>query len=97
MAYSDHPELPFLTAGAIAIVGGSIKNHGWPPSAPKAIIGTVVLVIAASATADSPIAPVVHALGVLLVVASLMAAVNAVQSSKKAPAKASTNVANAAK
>lgn len=68
------PEMPFLAAGAIAIVGGVRKHKGMPPELMKSAIGTVALVILASATADSPIAPLVRAIGLLLLLAAVVAA-----------------------
>lgn len=76
------PELPFLAAGGVAIVGGAIAEKHWPNNGAKAVVGTVALVIAASATADSRIAPLVHAIGLLLLLTSIMAAVKQVNSKK---------------
>lgn len=69
------PELPFLGAGAVAIIGGAIAEKQWPANGIKAAIGTVALVIAASATANTRIAPLVHAIGLLLLLTAVMAAV----------------------
>lgn len=76
------PELPYLAAGTLAVAGGVIREHGWPPNLTRSIIGTVVLVIAASTATDTRFAPLVHAIGLLLVLAATMAAVRAVQSRK---------------
>lgn len=78
----SHPELPFLAAGGIAIAGGVAKEHKWPSNAANAIIGTVALTVVASATANTRIAPLVHAIGLLLVLTTVMAAVTTVQASK---------------
>lgn len=77
------PEMPFLAAGAIAIGGGAIKNHGWPTNTLTSVIGTVALVIFASATADSKIAPLVRAIGLLVLLAASMAAIKSVISARK--------------
>ncbi len=77
------PEMPFLAAGAVTIAGGAIKEKKWPANTTRALIGTVTLVVVASATADSRIAPLVHAIGLLLLLAAVMAATTAVQNSKK--------------
>jgi peptidoglycan/LPS O-acetylase OafA/YrhL len=77
------PEFPFLAAGATAIVGGAIREKQWPSEGAQAAIGTLVLVIFASATANSRIAPLVRALGLLLLLAAVMATVNAVNAAKK--------------
>ena len=78
-----HPELPFLGAGAVVLIGGAIREHGWPANATTSVIGTTVLVIAASATANTRVAPVVHAVGLLLLLTATMAAVNAASIAKK--------------
>lgn len=77
------PELPFLAAGTVAIIGGAIKEHKWPSNATNAVIGTVALTVVASASANSRIAPLVHAIGLLLLLTSVMAAVTAANSQKK--------------
>lgn len=77
------PEMPYLAAGAIAITGGAIKNHGWPANTLTSVIGTVALVIIASATSDTKIAPLVRAVGLLVLLSAFMAAVKAVITSRK--------------
>lgn len=76
------PELPFLAAGAIAVIGGVIAEGKWPSHSGSSIIGTVVLVVVASATTGTKIAPLVHAIGLLLVVAATMAAVKTAQTKR---------------
>lgn len=75
-------ELPYLAAGAIALTGGAIKNHGWPTNTLNTVIGTVALVILASATSGTKIAPLVRAIGLLIVLAASMAAIKAVTAAK---------------
>jgi hypothetical protein len=65
------PELPFLAAGAVAIVGGTKREGKFPANGMQALIATVVLVVAASATANTRIAPLVHAVGLLLLMAAV--------------------------
>lgn len=77
-----NPELPFLAAGGVALVGGAIAEKKWPSNGVKALIGTVVLVIVASASTGSRIAPLVHAVGLLLLLASVIAATNEVRKVK---------------
>jgi hypothetical protein len=72
-----NPEMPFLAAGAISLAGGVAKAKGLPSNAMQSVIGTVVLVIVASATANTRIAPLVRAVGLLLLLAATMAAVPA--------------------
>jgi hypothetical protein len=70
-----NPELPFLAAGAIAVAGGTAKaKHFPPPHMTVAVIGTLVLVIIASASKDSKAAPVIHAIGLLMLLAAVMSA-----------------------
>jgi hypothetical protein len=73
------PELPFLASGAVAIIGGAIRDKGWPSYTTRAVIGTVALVLVASATTDTRIAPLVRAVGLLLLLTTIMAAVKATQ------------------
>lgn len=63
------------------------NKGGWPVDSTRAVVGTVALVLVASATADTVIAPLVHAIGLLLLMAAVMAAVRAVQTSKKVSSK----------
>jgi hypothetical protein len=75
-----HPELPFLAAGAVSIIGGTIREKHVPHNMASSLIGTVVLVIVASATASTRIAPLVHAIGLVLLLTSVMAAVKQAKS-----------------
>ena len=77
------PELPFLAAGAVAIAGGTVRERKWPSEGGRAILGTLALVIVASATANTRIAPLVRAIGLLLLLASVMASVPAFQTKPK--------------
>lgn len=77
------PELPFLAAGAVAIAGGAARERKWPAEGGRAILGTLALVIVASATADTRIAPLVRAIGLLLLLASVMASVPAFSTKQK--------------
>ena len=70
------PEMPFLAAGAVTIIGAAVKEKHWPEKAGRSIVGTVALVILASATTDTPLAPLVHAIGLLLFLVAAMAAIN---------------------
>jgi dolichol kinase len=76
------PELPYLGAGIVSIVGGAIREKKWPETTVKSLVGTVALVIAASATADTRFAPLVRAVGMLLLLTSIMAAVKAANQAK---------------
>lgn len=69
------PEMPFLAAGAITISAGAAKAHGWPPNGARALIGTIGLVIVASATTGSAVAPIIRAMGLLVLLVAILAAV----------------------
>ena len=73
---SDHPEVPFLAAGGVAVIGATIRD-GKVPDLLTPVIGTVALVILASTTADTRAAPLVRAFGLLLLLTTGIAAVNA--------------------
>ena len=80
------PEMPYLAAGGIALAGGVIRDKSFPANGVKSVMGTIVLVVVASATANSPLAPLVHAIGMLLVLGALIAATNGYLKSKNATA-----------
>ncbi len=77
------PEMPFLAAGAVSVIGGAIREKKWPESTARAALGTIVLVVAASATTNTKAAPLVNAIGLLLLLTSIMAAVKAAQTKRK--------------
>ncbi len=86
---SGRPELPFLAAGGVAVVGSTIRT-GQLPDLTRVAVGTIGLVILASATSDSAAAPLVRAVGLLVLLVACMSAVNAVIKSKsKFPASSS--------
>lgn len=78
-----NPELPFLAAGGVSVIGGAIAEKHWPANGLKAVVGTVALVVAASATANTRIAPLVHAIGLLLLLSAIIAAVKQIQKGKR--------------
>ncbi len=71
------PEMPFLTAGAVALIGGVKREGGFPSNGVTAVVATVALVIVASATSGTKLAPVVRAVGLLVLLAAVMSAVPA--------------------
>jgi peptidoglycan/LPS O-acetylase OafA/YrhL len=77
------PELPYLAAGAVAIAGGFVRERGWPAEGTGALVGTLALVVVASATSGSDFAPLVRALGLLLLMVAVMTAVPAFQAAQK--------------
>lgn len=79
---SGHPELPFLAIGLVAVAGATIKNDEVPDLTLPAI-GTIGLVVAASASADTRYEPLVAAIGHLLLISVVIATVNAVRTKAK--------------
>ena len=77
------PEMPFLAAGAVALIGGVRREKHFPKSGIPAVVGVIVLVIVASATAGSRVAPLVRALGLLLLMAAVLSATKAFQNKGK--------------
>jgi len=73
------PEMPYLAAGAVSVIGGAIHEKKWPKNAGRALIGTIVLVLAASASTNTRIAPLVQAIGFLFLLTAVMAAVKTAQ------------------
>jgi len=78
-----NPEVPYLFAGVVTIAGGAIKEKRWPSNSTKAIIGIVTLVLVASATTGTKIAPLVRAIGLLFLLAAVLSTVRIVSASKK--------------
>jgi hypothetical protein len=81
------PELPFMAAGAISIVGGVKREGHFPSNGLTAVIGTVVLVIFASATANTKVAPLVHAMGLLVLLGATFGTVRKFQAPAPKPVK----------
>ncbi len=77
------PEMPYLAAGATSIIGGAVRQKKWPDNTVRSVIGTIVLVVAASATTNTKVAPLVQAIGFLLLLTSIMAAVRSAQQKRK--------------
>ena len=77
------PEMPYLAAGAVSIVGGIAREKRFPSHGLNAIIGTVVLVLFASMTAGTKVAPLVRAIGLLLLMAAVIAATPAFNTRKR--------------
>lgn len=71
------PEMPYLAAGMVALAGGVARERSFPAKGMTSVVGTVALVVIASATADTAIAPLVRAIGLLVLMAAVMTAVPA--------------------
>ena len=73
------PELPFIGAGVVALVGGIKREGKFPEKGVIAVVGTVLLILAASATANTRIAPAVHAFGILVLIGATFGTVRIFQ------------------
>lgn len=69
------PELPYVAATGVAVVGATMRDGHIPPLS-RAVVGLVALILVASATTGTKIAPLVHAFGLLVLLVTVMAAVN---------------------
>lgn len=79
------PETAFLAAGAVAIAGGAAQERAWPKTGYRAVVATVVLVLVASATSRTPLAPLVRALGLVMLMAAIYGATLAITKGKAKP------------
>ena len=66
------PEMPFIAATLIAIVTGVRREGGFPTNGIKALIAMSILVIVASMTADTKAALLVRAIGMALLLTSIL-------------------------
>lgn len=71
------PEMPFLAAGGVAIAGATVRDKKLPPLS-RALIGLLVLVIVASMTSNTRLAPLVSAFGMLVLLVTVIATTNIV-------------------
>jgi peptidoglycan/LPS O-acetylase OafA/YrhL len=87
--------MPYLAAGAIAIGAGFVRERKWPAEGTGALVGTIALVVVASASAETRVAPLVRAFGLLLLMISVFVAVPAFQAAqhKKSKGNSVTSVA----
>ena len=76
------PELPYLAAGAVAVTGATIRD-GKFPALGKPALGVVALVLVASATINTKAAPLIHALGLLILMVTVMAATRIIYNKQK--------------
>lgn len=77
------PEMPFLAAGGIAIAGGMAREKSWPKNGTRAALATLILVIVASATTDTPLAPLMRAFGLLAVLSAVLLTVPVMSKAQK--------------
>ena len=78
-----NPEFPYLLAGTLSLAAGWKKQGGFPSNGGTAVIATLILVLVASLSAGTKVAPVLRGFGWLLVFAAGSAAV--LEFSKAAP------------
>ena len=76
------PEFPFILSGALILIGGTIENNGYPKNGIRSLIGTLILALVASATNNTPVAPMVRAIGLLYLLAAAMRTVKVIDSAK---------------
>lgn len=69
------PEAPFILAAALVVIASVAKGGKYPPHMMRAVLGTVVLAMFASATDGTKAAPVVRAIGLLFLLSAGMAAI----------------------
>jgi hypothetical protein len=77
------PELPYLAAGSVAIAGGMAREKTWPSNGAKALMATMIVVVIASATSNTSVAPLVRAIGLLVLLTSVMASVPVFMANQK--------------
>lgn len=70
-----HPELPYLGAGVVTLIGATRREGKFPAKGLEAIAATFGLVIVTGITATTKLAPLVHAIGLLLFAASIYGAI----------------------
>lgn len=70
-------ELPYLASGGIIIIGATVRD-GKLPELTGPLLGTITMVIFASALDDTKFAPAVRAFGILLLIGAVIAAGTAI-------------------
>lgn len=71
------PEWLYAGAGAVAIAGAIRKEGRWPANGVKSVLTTALLVLVVSALDGTRLAPLLRAIGALLLMAAVYAAVRA--------------------
>lgn len=77
------PESPYLVSGALSLVAGARREGGWPKNGTAAVIATAIVVLMASYAGGTKAAPIVRALGIVLLLASAMATITAFRGSPR--------------
>lgn len=73
--------MPYLAAGAISVVGGAVKEKAFPANGILSITATIFLVIVVSMFSGTKIAPLLHAIGMLLVLGAVYGTVTKIMPS----------------
>lgn len=71
----SNPEMPFLAAGTVAMLGGIARNKSWPANGSRAVVATIAMVTVASASKGTKIEPLVRAIGLLVLMTAVIMAV----------------------
>jgi hypothetical protein len=66
-------ETPYAAAGLITLASYSAKERNWPAAGHRIILATIILIIVASASNNTVIAPLVKAVGYLVLISSVIA------------------------
>lgn len=67
----SRPEMPYLAAGAVSVIGGAVKEKAFPANGVLSITATIFLVIVVSMTSNTKVAPLMHAIGMLLLMGAI--------------------------
>ena len=67
------PEVPFIGATIVALVSAVRLEGRWPDGGIKTLVAAAVVVVIASASAGTSLAPLVRALGLATLMASVLA------------------------
>lgn len=67
------PELPFIGATIVALVSAVRLEGRWPDGGIKTLIAAAVVIVVASATHGTSLAPLARALGITTLIASILA------------------------
>jgi hypothetical protein len=84
------PEMLFLTATGVALIGAARAQGQWPDGGLKAVVAGAVLVVFASAMAGTQLEPLAKAFGWLTLIAAIYGAVRASRSSTRSGASITT-------
>lgn len=78
----SRPELPYIGAAVVAYVGYTRKHKQFPPNGLTRFMALIAVIIFVSGMSDTKLAPVFNSLGVLTLIATIIA-VNAPDKGKQ--------------